>query len=422
VLRVSECRIRVDPFRTAEEQQFRSFEEVVVVICRRPKCAPAQAENPDSSSVLLVQRIVHHASRHVAGMQVAEGIYLGDISSLALVRAGATQYNIAAVVSLLSGPQDAYRELDGIPPSVHRHYVAIDDTSDTCILRGLHATLAFIHRHARPPERNVLVHCFAGESRSAAVVLAYMLATAPVPSLDNALTALREKHPPAAPNPAFTRQLLVLEAFCRDERTRGSLSDKSRDMVSLERGFFPPHMDLNRLSWLSDCSRLLILEESLHVLAAAKARGRQTCPPDVFLPMSNRRASTDRFQLSQSPRNLYSARCRSCRIVLASSLHILRGRVLRDSTVPVAPLVWMKAAAEVLLVNAGVSRKGERLRCPYCDTKVGACGWQGEGTDSAGEHSPAAPYFRLNNSAVDWMAEQSPSHSDAVDLRPPTSN
>jgi predicted protein tyrosine phosphatase len=356
-------------------------------------------------------------------MQVGDGIYLGDISSLALVQPGRTQHKITAVVSLLSGPQDAYRELDAIHPAVHRHYVAIDDTSDAHLLRRLDATLAFIHQHARPPEGHVLVHCFAGESRSAAIVLAYMLATAPVPSLDNALAALREKHPPAAPNPAFTRQLLVLEAFCRDERTRSSLSDTSRDMVSLERWFFPPHVDLTRLSWLSDCSRLLILKESLHILAAAKARGRQRCPLDAFLPMSNMRASTDTFQLSQSPRNQYSARCKSCRNVLASSLHVVRGEFLRDSTVSVAPLLWMKAAADVLLANAGVSRdsKGERLRCPYCDTKVGACGWQGEGTDSAGDHSPAVPYFRLSNSAVDWMVEHCRSRSDAVDLRPPTS-
>ena len=54
----------------------------------------------------------------------------------------------------------------------------------------------------------VLVHCIAGISRSATVVLEYLLYSKRLPDLKSAVDHLMEIRPEICPNPAFVRQLL----------------------------------------------------------------------------------------------------------------------------------------------------------------------------------------------------------------------
>lgn len=53
----------------------------------------------------------------------------------------------------------------------------------------------------------MLVHCYAGQSRSAALVIAHMLASTPGLGLMEAWAAVRAARPCARPNPGFLRQL-----------------------------------------------------------------------------------------------------------------------------------------------------------------------------------------------------------------------
>ncbi len=54
--------------------------------------------------------------------------------------------------------------------------------------------------------RNVLVHCHAGVSRSATIIVAYLIKKEPT-NLTKALASLRSKRPRAKPNEAFMQQL-----------------------------------------------------------------------------------------------------------------------------------------------------------------------------------------------------------------------
>ena len=54
--------------------------------------------------------------------------------------------------------------------------------------------------------RNVLVHCHAGVSRSAAIIVAYLIKKEHT-NLAKALATLRSKRPRAKPNDAFMQQL-----------------------------------------------------------------------------------------------------------------------------------------------------------------------------------------------------------------------
>lgn len=57
----------------------------------------------------------------------------------------------------------------------------------------------------------MLVHCYVGRSRSATLVLAYLIARRRM-TLRDALQLLRTVRPQARPNPGFYRELVELEA------------------------------------------------------------------------------------------------------------------------------------------------------------------------------------------------------------------
>jgi histidinol-phosphate aminotransferase len=63
---------------------------------------------------------------------------------------------------------------------------------------------AFIHEQIRQRHR-VLVHCFAGVSRSSAICMAYLYECGM--SFEEALNLIRVKHPIANPHPALLRSL-----------------------------------------------------------------------------------------------------------------------------------------------------------------------------------------------------------------------
>lgn len=98
------------------------------------------------------------------------------------------------------------------------------DAPDERIADFFDASSEFIHQ-AIQQGGSVLVHCFAGKSRSSTILLAYLLARRGA-SLLAALTHLRSVRPQAAPNSGFLAQLLQLERSLHDGAT-------STDLVSL---------------------------------------------------------------------------------------------------------------------------------------------------------------------------------------------
>ena len=68
----------------------------------------------------------------------------------------------------------------------------------------------------------VLVHCFAGKSRSATICAAYVMATEGW-TLDEALKAIGDARPAAAPNHGFMTQLASFERELVKARTEGRL-------------------------------------------------------------------------------------------------------------------------------------------------------------------------------------------------------
>jgi protein-tyrosine phosphatase len=65
----------------------------------------------------------------------------------------------------------------------------------------------------------VLVHCYAGVSRSASVVIAYLMKELGLPALD-AMTYVRKRRPIIFPNPGFQRQLFDFEKHLRATQSK----------------------------------------------------------------------------------------------------------------------------------------------------------------------------------------------------------
>lgn len=83
------------------------------------------------------------------------------------------------------------------------------DTSEQDMTHVFERSLPFIHSSLQSPGAKVLVHCYAGVSRSATVVCAYMLKHPSYHSLnvDQVLSEIRKTRPQAYPNENFMKQL-----------------------------------------------------------------------------------------------------------------------------------------------------------------------------------------------------------------------
>ncbi|CAG9320236.1 unnamed protein product [Blepharisma stoltei] len=107
---------------------------------------------------------------------------------------------IKFVVQLLENTQIAPRF-----PGITYHFIQIQDSPAENISRHLPDALKFIHRHLKHNQK-VLVHCAAGVSRSASVVISYIMAKNNTSFL-KALQYVRNKRNCVLPNEGFRRQL-----------------------------------------------------------------------------------------------------------------------------------------------------------------------------------------------------------------------
>ncbi|TCD68759.1 hypothetical protein EIP91_009905 [Steccherinum ochraceum] len=145
--------------------------------------------------------------------QIIENLWLGDLPSALRVEA-LRRNNIHSIVSAMT--------------FVH-HQIDIYDTEDTDVLKHFATAIAFIEKEL-DKGRGVLVHCFAGVSRSATIVAAYLMHSR---GLDPtaALNLIRERRPHVDPNEGFMKQL---DIFYKNS-FKSSAEDKSSRMFYAER-------------------------------------------------------------------------------------------------------------------------------------------------------------------------------------------
>lgn len=148
--------------------------------------------------------------------RVDSHVYLGgsDAAAPNVLKA----HGITRVVRLYAGPPDAQA------PGVQYFVFPAQDSSDFDIRPVAVEAVQQILK-ARAAGEKILVHCHAGISRSATVVVLYLMIRYGVP-LATALPALREIRPCVNPNPGFLACLAATDS--RLARLRASRREAAR--------------------------------------------------------------------------------------------------------------------------------------------------------------------------------------------------
>lgn len=261
-----------------------------------------------------------------------------------------------------------------------RMAVPLRDMESENLLDSLEVCLDFIDESRK--KGSVLVHCFAGVSRSAAIITAYLMRTERM-SLEDALESLRHSNESICPNDGFLEQLSMFE-----------------DM-----GFKVDH------------SSTIYKRFRLKVLGDSYNRGEKIdsskFAADPGLPKKEASIGTGAGSQKEEVIPTAAFRCKKCRRVVAlqenvvshtpgegeSSFEWHRRRSgntfnkyneFECTSIFVEPLRWMKAVEE-----GGLEGK---LWCTHCEGRLGYFNWSGIQCSCGSWITPA---FQLHKSRVD---------------------
>nr|XP_018684548.1 PREDICTED: dual specificity protein phosphatase 1B-like isoform X4 [Musa acuminata subsp. malaccensis] len=134
--------------------------------------------------------------------QIEEGLFLGSVGA-ALNKSALKDLNITHILTVAKSLDAAF------PNDFVYKKIDVFDTPGTELVKYFAECFSFIDE-ARSAGGGVLVHCFAGMSRSVTVVVAYLMKKHRM-SLSDALSLVRSKRPHIAPNHGFLTQLANFE-------------------------------------------------------------------------------------------------------------------------------------------------------------------------------------------------------------------
>ncbi|KAL8162304.1 hypothetical protein V2J09_013793 [Rumex salicifolius] len=258
-------------------------------------------------------------------------------------------------------------EYAGKELKVTRMAVPVMDVERENLLDYLDVCLDFIDESRK--QGSVLVHCFAGVSRSAAVTTAYLMRSEHL-SCEDALESLKQSCKFVCPNDGFLHQLKMFEEMgfkvdhAREAYNRGEIIDSSK-------------------------------------FGADPALPKQVISPKIEASTANNLHSSSMY------------RCKKCRRLVASQANVVehtpgggetsfgwhkrkggkpshKPDEVECSSIFVEPLRWMKTVEEGLMEG--------KLSCVNCDARLGYFNWSGIQCSCGSWITPA---FQLHKSRVD---------------------
>ena len=137
--------------------------------------------------------------------EILENLYLGDYSSCVDIQQIKDKKirKVLTVMDYLGGPNYNPQQI------IHKRF-DIADVSQENIIKYFGECLNFIKG-----EEKVLVHCMAGASRSATIVIAYLMWTKKW-KFEEAFIYVKSKRPIVCPNDGFQQQLKMFEKLLID--------------------------------------------------------------------------------------------------------------------------------------------------------------------------------------------------------------
>uniref|UniRef100_UPI003AAFD7A3 dual specificity phosphatase 29-like n=1 Tax=Centroberyx gerrardi TaxID=166262 RepID=UPI003AAFD7A3 len=162
--------------------------------------------------------------------QVWPNIYIGD-EKTALERPGLMEMGITHVLNAAEGKwnnvltgADYYRDMD-----IQYYGVEADDKPTFNISQYFYPAAEFIHNALIHSQNKVLVHCVMGRSRSASLVLAYLMMEQGLTVVD-AIEHVRQRRC-ILPNHGFLKQLRALDIALQEQRLRQKREMQANNIV-----------------------------------------------------------------------------------------------------------------------------------------------------------------------------------------------
>lgn len=176
--------------------------------------------------------------------KIIDGLYLGDVFSCSN-RYALKKNGITHILTMAAGMRPLY------PKEFIYKCVEIYDMPSETLLPHLPDAINFI-KTALGKGGHVLVHCYAGVSRSASTIIAYLMVERNM-SFVNAATFVRKKRPIIFPNIGFQRQLLQLEYMIKNKPKDDTVSVISKSKKSV-RSIKPETRSETRSNYHSNAS------------------------------------------------------------------------------------------------------------------------------------------------------------------------
>ncbi|KAJ0016192.1 hypothetical protein NQD34_014482 [Periophthalmus magnuspinnatus] len=171
--------------------------------------------NPHTPSVKELVKILYGGKRfgnHVD--EVWPNLFLGDMT-VANDRYSVWKLGITHVLNAAHGRSHSEGGPDFYGPSVEYYGVPADDSPTFDLSKYFSTSAKFIHRALEVEEGRVLVHCAVGVSRSATLVLSFLMLHHRLPLVDAILTV--KEHRWIFPNNGFLKQLRALDMKLRSQ-------------------------------------------------------------------------------------------------------------------------------------------------------------------------------------------------------------
>ena len=136
--------------------------------------------------------------------KITDNIYLGDINSANIDNL--KKQNIKKVLTVIDNRCPHYKKGDNINHKI----ISVSDFPTTNIIKYFGESLRFIEG-----DEKILIHCIAGQSRSATVAIAYIMWKQKL-SYEDAFNLVNQKRTVAFPNFGFREQLKIFEKLLKD--------------------------------------------------------------------------------------------------------------------------------------------------------------------------------------------------------------